>query len=262
MSKLLMSTNAEYHADKSSLSSSALKQLLKSPEQFYQEYVLGLKTEKQFDHFSEGSFVHMLILEPHKIDEYAIYPGLRKGGKAFEDFKVANMGKTVLSAAQVHRCERMVKAYSSMVIANNLMATGLPEHTMCSSILGVAVKARADFIDPERGIIVDVKTTSLPSGSDVFCSTVAQYMYELSAALYCQIAYDTYGKLFDFYWLVLSKADNQCHVYKASSDTLSRGAALYLQAIVKYKQCIATGEWMSQSVQVSYDTKDYEIEEI
>lgn len=256
------SNNSDYHADLTHLSSSALKLLLKSPEAFYEQYVLGQKPEQQFEHFDEGSFVHTLILEPHKVVEYAIYPGLRKAGKAYLEFKEANKGKIVLSSAQEHRCRKLEQAYKNMAVAVDMLKTGNPEHTMTSSMLGVPIKARADFIDQFRGIIVDVKTTSLPSGADIFSQTVLQYNYDLSAALYAQIAHDTYGKLFDFYWLVLSKHDLQCHIYKASSATLSQGAARCLQAIVLYKRCKETGDWVAEHPKPQFDTADYEIEDI
>lgn len=256
------SSNADYHANRSHLSSSMLKLILKDVKEFERQWVHGQLDNTQKDAFTEGSFVHTLVLEPHKVQtDYAVFPGMRKSGAAWEEFKVANEGKTLLSTPQMLRCQKLYKAYEAMQVATELVRDGLPEHTMTATILGVPVKSRADYIVPKK-YIVDVKTTSYPSDTDLFKQTVGDFKYELSAALYCQIAYETYGCLHDFYWLVLSKADNQCHVYKASSDTLSRGAALVAKALVKYKKCSESGLWIDEQPKPVFDTRAYQIEEV
>lgn len=237
-------SNADYHADRSHLSSSGLKLLLASPEQFYAEYVLGQRAQGDSPAFAEGTLVHSLILEPHLVEgEYAIFPGLRKSGKLWELFQAEHAGRKIVSAAQMLRCEALARSYQNTRLAVELVSGGHSEHSMVSEILGVPVKARADYININKRYIVDVKTTSSPTGTDFFKETIKQYSYDLSAALYCQIAHDTYKSLFDFYWLVLSKADQMCRVYKASSATLSGGAAQVTQALVTYKKCRETGIW-------------------
>lgn len=261
-SPLITCDNNAYHSNRTHLSSSSLKQLLKSPEQFYVEWVLGQKAEEvENPNFTEGSFVHTLLLEPELVDQYAIFPGLRKAGAAWEEFKALNPSKTILSAAQVRRCEQLYQGYASLPIAVEMLQGGFSEHTMLADILGVPVKTRADYINVSKGYIVDVKTTAAPTDLECFKATVAQYSYELSASLYCEAARANYGKLFDFYWLVLSKNDGRCAVYKASTETLSLGTALYTQAIVLYKVCKESGVWRKEQPTLAFNAK-YEIEEI
>lgn len=257
------SSNQDYHANRTHLSSSMLKLILKDVEEFNRQWNKGLKSEQSNPAFTEGSFVHSLILEPEKVlEEYAIYEGLRKAGANYEAFVDANKGKVIISIAQKIRCESLYKAYAAQEVAVRLLSTGFSEHTMQTEVLGVPVKARADYINVERGYIVDVKTTSYPSEIDLFKQTLADFAYDLSAALYCQIAYQVYGKLFDFYFVVLSKSDLSCEVYKASTETLSNGAAKVTQAIIKYKQCKDSGLWLDNTQKVSYDTKNYEVQEV
>ncbi len=264
MSKLILgSSNADYHSNISHLSSSSLKVLLKSAQQFHQEYILGLKEQVEKDVFVEGSLTHALILEPNTIlNTYAVFPGLRRAGTAFEEFKANNKTKTIITAAQMLRCQRWSQTCLSMPIAAALLEGTLPEFNMISEILGVPVKARADAISISRNCIIDVKTTSMPGDADIFRQTVIDYSYHLSAALYCQIAYNIYGTLQDFYWIVISKLDNSVHVYKASTETLSAGSALVTQALVKYKKCLSSEIWQDEQTKVLYDTADYEIIEI
>lgn len=262
MSLILGTSNADYHADSSRLSSSSIKTLLQDPARFHREYVLGQREQMQSDAFLEGTLTHALLLEPHKlIEEYAVYPGLKKQGNAWETFKEANKDKTIVRASQMLRCQELYKAAAALPVAMNLLSNGLPEHNMVSDILRVPVKARADYIKPGE-YIVDVKTTSMPSDADIFRQTIQDYKYQLSAALYCQIAFDTYGTLHDFYWVVLSKDDKQCHVYKASTETLAEGAALYTKALVLYKKCKESNNWVAEMPKKDYDTKEYEIKEL
>ncbi len=242
------STNAEYHANTTHISSSGLKLLLKSSEDFYDKYIAKSVPNESKAVFDEGTFTHALLLEPEKVmTDFATYAGLRKAGAVYEQFAAEHKGKIILSIAQVLRCEAMAKAAQSVTLVNEILNPCAKEFTMLSTILGVPVKARADAIDIAKRYIVDVKTTSMPTDVDVFRETVEQYAYDLSASLYCQIAFDNFGELFDFYFIVLSKADNGVGVYKASSKTLSAGAAKVTTALVKYKKCLSSNDWSNNS---------------
>ncbi len=259
---LLVSSNQDYHSNRTHLSSSNLKLLLKDPARFHQEWVLGQKpVEEENPNFTEGHFVHSLVLEPETISKYAVFPGMRKQGAVWEEFKAQNAGKVILSAPQVNRCEALHTAYASLPIAVQLCSGGLAEHTMLANIQGIAIKSRADYINIQDGYIVDVKTTAMPSDIELFRATIAQYSYELSAALYCEAAQQTYQKPFDFYWLVLSKADQKCEVYKASAATLATGVSMYSCALHIYKKCLTTGIW-SLDTKADKSTKEYEVLEV
>ena len=255
-------TNNEYHANKTHLSSSSLKTILKSPETFYRENVLGNREQISKPAFDEGSFTHTLILEPSEVAQYAIYDGLRRAGDRWEAFKADNKGKTILSAPQVARCHKYYEAYTYRPEAVQLLSGGFAEHSMVSQVLGVPVKVRADYINVELGYIADVKTTSSPTGSEVFQQVMRDFRYDLSAALYAQVAFDNYGKLFDFYFVVISKADMTCEVYKASSSTLSEGSALVTQAVVLYRQCMQSGLWQHSQPKLVIADTNYEIVEV
>ncbi len=255
-----MQTNKDYHADRTHISSSGLKLLLDDPGAFYEKYVANQTPEEERKaHFLEGEFTHALIYEPETIPvRFAVYSGLVKRGKQFDAFKAEHPQKEILSAAQVLRCERWVKAYKALPIAVKMLEGTISEHTMTGEIMGVKVKARTDAINIAEGYISDVKTTSMPSGTDFFKVTVEEYAYQLSAALYCEIARQTYNKNFDFYWTVLSKNDNGCEIYQAKPSTLARGTALYTQALLLYKHCLSTGIWaVQQSKQL--ESREYEI---
>lgn len=253
MSKLTIGinhvSNIEYHADKQYMSSSNFKTLLKNPKQFYDEKILGIKPEKSSNTaFDEGSLTHSMILEPHKIDnEFAFWKGLRKQGSEYEAFEASARKRTVISQPQKIRCEGYYKAFSKNDLAVSLIQGGLAEQTLCQNYYDLLVKTRCDYINVEKGYIVDVKTSSFPVDLDSFKMTIGQFSYELSAALYVAIAEQFYNKKFDFYFLAIAKKDLDCQVFKLSSATAERGNRMILDAIKIYKSCKASGDWENKS---------------
>ena len=258
------SDNQSYHADRTRESSSGLKMVLKDPAAYYKEYLLLERTEKPGDFFLEGTLTHSLVLEPHLVaSEYAVFSGLRKAGKLWEEFKVdpANTDKKLVSAVQMLRCLKLAEAHKRSKLASALVnENGLSEHSMLGEIGGVGVKARADYINVAGGYILDVKTTSAATGLEFFQETINQYSYQLSAALYAQIAEQTYGKPFEFYFEVLSKQDQGCAIYRTSDATMQKGREMVRDAVEQLKRCRASGVW--ESTKAATVAEQFEVEEV
>lgn len=260
-------SNADYHADRAYLSSSVIKTLFKSLDKYREEYVEGKKgnySERTLATFAEGSYTHSILLEPHLTDEeFALFPGWRKQGTEYEEFKALNIAKTILSAPQLERCSRMIEAYNKKETAKKLLQNGFSEQTLCGVLNGVPVKCRFDFINPTEGYIVDVKTTSYSSDHDSFKQTIKDFSYDLSAALYTQMAEQYYEKPFRFYFLVLSKSTFTCDVYLVSEATQQKGAREVATGLNKFKTATATGVWTeSRQSNPKITDGEYEILEV
>lgn len=238
-------TNAEYHADKTYLSSSKLKTILESIEKFKQE-LDSPPPAATGAHLDLGTYVHTLLLEPELIaTDYATFPGFRRAGKDFEIFKLQNPDKNIISLSMQNNGQRLAQSVQAVPIALDLLKGGAAELSIATELEGVNVKARFDYIHTNKAYIVDVKTSRDPAGRQYFKDTIQQYQYDLSAALYLQVAEQFYGKKFDFYWLVISKTDTpECKVYKLSEKTRAEGNRKVLLALDKYKQCLETGIWL------------------
>lgn len=238
-------TNSEYHADKEYLSSSNYKTLLKDPELFYKEKILGLRESKSSPSMEEGSLTHSLILEPQLVkDEYAFYQGLRKVGPEFNAFAAANSHKTVMSRPQQIRCELYRDTYLQNSTAVKLISGGYPELTICQMLNDIPTKVRCDYINIEAGYIADVKTSAYPIDVENFRTTVDRWGYGLSASLYTRVAELYYGKPFSFYFIAIYKGKpTECRVFKASEATMRRGLQDIAKAAEIYKTCKATGIW-------------------
>ncbi len=239
-------TNSEYHGDKTYLSSSNLKTLLKDREKFKDEVLLGNKEPLTGNFLDEGSYVHSLILEPHTIpDEYAISSSFHKRGGDWKSFFNANQnsGKILLSKAQDKRCHTYLSAFERNILAVDLVKEGEPEQSICVEIDGMKLKMRADWINVEKGYIADVKTSKDSVEVDSFKMTMKHYDYQLSGALYTMIAEKHYGKPFDFYYLAISKSDLECQVFKTSDETMQRGRHQVMEAIKTFKDCSEKNDW-------------------
>ena len=260
--------NNGYHSDTTYLSSSDLKLLLTDIQAFHKKKILGEREEQvEKPAFSEGSYVHALILEPEVIpDEFAFYPGWRKQGKEWESFRddKANAGKIILSKPQKVRCEQYFEAYKDHPVAHKFVQGGFPEHTICVNLHGVPLKIRTDYINAEDGYIADVKTSGYSVEQDMFKETIKKFSYDLSAALYCEVAKEFYKKNFDFNFIAISKSDKTCEVFKASEETMEKGRVLMMRALRIYKNCMKTGDWSSNVIEKpSYDAdSEYEILEV
>lgn len=237
-------TNEAYHADCSHLTSSQLKLVLEDPAAFKRQYIDGVREEVKKAYFDEGSYVHSLILEPHKVaEQYAFFEGFRKAGHEWQGFLKGNQGRTILSAPQKFRSEKLFSAFNKRPEAAAMLEGSKTEHIGTATHMDLAVKARADIVNFERSFVADVKTTSEPTGPDFFKMTIDMYAYDLSAAHYLNV----FGPEFSYYWIVLSKADDMCSIYKASKETLMKGRLKLTRAMDAYKQCMASGVWAKQS---------------
>jgi hypothetical protein len=279
MSKELMDglnecSNTDYHSDRKYLSSSVLKTIYKDIAEYKRQYIDGEK--KQFGNMTaleEGSLTHGIILEPHMVkQDFVFFNGLRKAGADFEAFKAAmdpaTASKIIISKPQKLRVDEYVKAYKARPEAVELIAGGEAEQTICGTLHGVPIKARFDYINVEKGYIADIKTTGYSADVDVFKQTLRGLSYELSAALYCAMAEQYYGKKFDFYFIVISKSDKECHVYKTSENTMNEGRNMVKVACEKYLKAIQSNIWVEENLTASEDEakmiveSNYEILEV
>jgi exodeoxyribonuclease VIII len=261
-------SNSEYHSDRKYLSSSVLKTIYKSLDVYYDEYILGNKKEisnATQSTFDLGSLIHSYILEPHLVDsEYNWYKGFRKAGPDYQEFlKTAKKGKPIISAPQHHQAKELLAAYQKHPAAKQLIEGGFSEQTICGTLHGVPIKTRYDYINVEKGFIADVKSTAYPSDLESFKMTVDGLMYHLSGALYCAMAEQYYGKPFDFYFIVLSKRDKTCDVFKMSEETMESGKRIVQQACAKYVTAKQTNVWTELKEPAKLiDMDDYEILEV
>lgn len=260
-------SNEQYHGDREYKSSSALKMILKDPRQYYKNYVLNEPQNFNSDALSVGSFTHTRILEPHLVEEeYTIFTGARRSGDAWKKFKANAGDKTIITSSQKRLVDDMLFSYEKAsvtlgnadnekeVMISSFFNEGFAEETLCGEINGYKVKTRFDYRKEfdDFGSINDLKTTAtaLDSATLEDVEEICAYWgYDVSAALYSDLAEQETGKPHDFYFIFISKKDHVTKIFKASEEMLQRGRDKYLLAIETLKECEVSGIYFENKIQ-------------
>lgn len=256
-------SNEDYHGDRTYISSSGLKLVLKDPRQFYKTYVLNEESASLNQSAMDlGSYIHALILEPHLVEkEFAVFDGAMRRGKAWEEFeKSVKEGQIIITKSQDVQAQDLVRNFydtelelgDDVVKVSSFFEGGNAEETLCGELDGLRVKVRFDYRKEGDGFasINDIKTTSKRIlGKRDAEDVCAAFGYHISAALYVDLVEKETGKKHDFYFCFLSKKDGQTTLFKASEQMLERGRQDYKQAIQLIKKGRETGIWYEAKIQ-------------
>jgi hypothetical protein len=238
--------NEVYHADRSCVSVSGLKQILRSPAHF-QAYLQGA-TNKETPAKFLGTAVHARLLEPELYaSEYVVAPGSDKRTKEYKEFELANANKRILTADQMAAVEGIAHSVAQHASATTLLRAGLVEHSIIwqDEETGIWQKIRPDClcIDFDTGICLDVKKT-VDASPAAFVRSCVNYDYDLQAAVYLEGLRQVFQRDFDFVFLAAEEsAPHGCALYGAPEEMLMRGVRRYRQAMNLLKRCRETNEW-------------------
>lgn len=248
-------SNADYHS-MSSVSSSMLKTILRSPAHYKAAYLSGAPRKEPSASMVLGSLTHTLFLEPEQYgNEYIIAPDCdrrTKEGKAvYSAFQDAADGLTIITADQLQTAQDMANALCGHII-HEAMTGGHAEASIfwTDDQTGLACRIRPDYhIAPSdvwpTGLIIDVKTTD-DARPDAFARTCITYGYDLSAAMYCAGFMRHYGTTEPplFLLLVVERdAPNAVACYECSPEMLAKGEEKYRRAMALLDECQEKNEW-------------------
>lgn len=181
----------DYHRDTDSLSASGAKVLLgKRPPTEDSEAILF------------GRLVHTVILEPHRLDEYAVLNaeviGVKKDGTpavnpkntdAWKDavFAAKRDGLTVIDGHTLAHAQAMAAAVQNHPEAGRLLAAATDHEVSAYADhpTGARVRARIDLVLPTS--LADIKTCRTADPAE-FDRVMHGLMYHVSAANYLDIA--------------------------------------------------------------------------
>ena len=252
--------NAVYHADRSCVSVSGLKQILRSPAHF-QAYLQGV-THKETPAKFMGTAIHARLLEPDVYaTEYVVAPEADKRTKEWKEFEIANADKRILTADQMASIEGIAHSVSQHKSATTLLRAGRVEHSIIwqDEETGIWLKIRPDClcIDFDIGICLDVKKT-LDASPAPFARACVTYDYDLQVAVYLEGLRQVFKRDFDFVFLPVEQdAPHGCALYGAPSEMLERGERRFRQALHLLKSCRESGEWPSYQPAGDYALLDW-----
>ena len=196
---------------KNALSSSMCKSLLEGPE----AYVMALNKEdngKEPQPFRDGRLIHLLALEPHRIEELTIIDST-KGSKLYKLAVEEKPAQSVYTRAELNRCQSVADAVLERDEFRELVRFADFEIPAIGYYNNIPFRGKADVLLP--GVVVDLKTTSDISN---FEQAALLYNYDLQCALYLELF-----KCFEFKYIVVDKKTKEVEFVSFSSEFIQGG---------------------------------------
>lgn len=216
-------------------------------------YFLSRVSKGKTDAMVMGSAIHDAILLPDLFaKKYVPEPedkNLRSTAgkesyriflKVYED-RIKNEGLTILKRDKWEQIIKMREKVLSHPVIANALRMGEKEVTyFCQhEETGLLRKCRTDLVLEEQGIILDLKTTT-DCSKNAFSKEIAKYGYDRTAAYYCDILRDLYGKDFLFGFIAIEKEEPyNVGLYLLGSKSMVTGKSLYLQDLLLYREFLS-----------------------
>jgi hypothetical protein len=239
----------DYHADRTSISSTGLRTLLAPgcPAQFKYDRDHPQPPKREFD---LGNAVHTLVLgEGHDIVELD-FSDYKKADARTERDEAYAAGKVPLLPKEKQQVDAMAKAIREHPLAGPLFApgTGVAEQSIywTDPATGVRCRIRPDWLKqiPGLTLCVDLKTTK-DANPDAVSRAIRDYSYHQQDALYVDgIWAALQPEDVRFVFVFLSKqAPHLITVRELTQQDRDIGRARNEHALRIYAECEATGTW-------------------
>ena len=221
------------------LSNSHIGKLLKDP-------LRAFEPSKPSASFLVGGYFHTCILEPDKLDKYKVIKSNTRNTKEYKD---VSGGELCLLQKEVDEIELMREKLMSNDICKDLIqgrpfATGDYEHEygsieyevpMITELFGNKWKGKADIVNHEEKLIIDLKTTA---DVEKFKWSASKFNYDSQAYIYSKL----FG--YEFLFIVIDKNTHQIGMFDCSPQFYERGEEKVRKA--------------SEAYELFYKTKDFD----
>ena len=209
------------------LSNSHVGRLLKDP-------LRAFEPSKPSPAFLVGGYFHTCILEPDKLEKYKVVKSTTRNTKAYKD--VAG-GELCLLQHEVDAIELMREKVLSNDICRDLIQIGNVEYELpgVTELFGNKWKGKADIVNHEEKLIIDLKTTA---DIEKFQWSASKYNYDSQAYIYSKL----FG--YEFLFIVIDKNTHQIGMFDCSPQFYERGEDKVRKA--------------SEAYDLFYKTKDFD----
>ena len=212
------------------LSNSHVGRLLNDPLNIF-------KPMKPSPAFLIGGYFHTCILEPNKLNKYKVVKSTSRNTKAYKD--VAG-GELCLLQQEVDVIELMRdKVMANDICADLIMGTDGKlndfEVPMITELFGNQWKGKADIVNHNEKLIIDLKTTA---DINKFQYSANKYNYDSQAYIYSKL----FG--YEFLFIVIDKSTHQIGMFDCSPQFYERGEDKVRRA--------------SEAYDLFYKTKDFD----
>lgn len=210
----------QYYGDfgKKFLSNSDISALLYNPLEFK-------KPLKPSPALVIGGYFHTCILEPNKLDKYKIIESSSRNTKMYKEL---SEGDICLLEKEADEIQLMREKVLSVDLFKDLIQEGNIEYEKPGIIdlEGLLWKGKADIINHDERIIVDLKTTS---DIDNFRYSASRYNYDSQAFIYRKL----FG--YDLLFITIDKQTHQIKICECSDAFYEKGREKVQEAVAQYK---------------------------
>ena len=212
---------------KNSLSSSAIKELLKSPRAYSNSVRFP---QEDCDAFMFGRLIHQGILEKDKEFNWNVIDAKDKRAKEWKDAVKEAKPDTILKR-DYDKCKDVIKAYESNTYTKDLLLDYDTEVPNVVFIDDVLFRVKADAIHVMRDKIRDLKTTGDIAKFNKW--TAMSYGYDCQAYIYC-LAFGV--EWYNYEFVVIDKITKASGVFTISEEFFESGRRKVHKAIDTYKK--------------------------
>jgi hypothetical protein len=200
------------------LSNSDISTLLTNP------LALG-QPSKPSPAFLVGGYFHTAILEPEKLKKFKIVESSSRNTKAYKEI---SGGELCLLQTEVDKIELMTdKVLSNNVCKDLIRGINIEyEKPGITELAGQMWKGKADIVNHDEKLIIDLKTTA---DLNKFKWSASKYNYDSQAYIYSKL----FG--YEFVFIVIDKTTHQIGLFDCSPQFYERGADKVERAAEQYK---------------------------
>lgn len=196
------------------------------------------------DAMDMGTLLHALVLEPETfLDRVAIWDG-DKRGKAFADFEAANSGRIIIKPPQHEALAAMRDSIMDHRHARALV-TGKGERecvAIWNTSAGLRCKARIDFLNTERRVLVDLKTARCCDESAWVRQSAVPLKYDVQEAWYRWGFQAATGQPCTMAFVVVENCDrHRCRVFTLPPDAVNEAGAAIRSLLPHWAEAQRTG---------------------
>ena len=211
------------------LSNSHISKLLKNPMSLYD------KTPNN-PNFLVGGYFHTAILEPDKIKSFKVIESSTRNTKKYKEI---SGGELCLLQHEVDGIELMVDKMMANDICRDLIqpdnGSVVYEEPGITNLFGNTWKGKADIINHNEKLVIDLKTTA---DIEKFQWSASKYNYDSQAYIYSKL----FG--YEFLFIVIDKNTHQIGMFDCSPQFYERGEDKVRKA--------------SEAYDLFYKTKDFD----
>ena len=217
-----------YYGDygKQFLSNSDINILLKNPKLLHEE-------KQRTTAMVVGGYFHTAILEPDKLKSFK---NIESSTRNTKNYKEMSEGEICLLQHEVDKIELMTEVMMDNNICRGLIK-GNFEVPAVTEIFGNKWKGKADIVNHEEQLVIDLKTTS---DIDRFRWSASKFNYDSQAYIYSNL----FG--YEMLFIVIDKETHQIGLFDCSPDFYKSGEEKVRKATDAYDLFFKTEDFDSK----------------